>query len=82
MERPEREVHVETDQARGGSTPNVVRWVLGISLLLAIIAMTLVWIIPALSKSDAQISRTGGETAYNGQDSGGSVLAENETWRI
>lgn len=38
----EQEKHVATDQARAGSTPHVVRYVLAISLALAIIAMLLV----------------------------------------
>ena len=41
--------HISTDDARGGSTPHIVRYILGYSLLLAIMAMSLVWIIPALS---------------------------------
>ncbi len=43
MERQGEEVHIETDEARGGSTPHIVRYVLAISLLLAIVAMTVVW---------------------------------------
>lgn len=44
-------VHIEDDEARGGSTPGIVRYVLAISLLLAVIAMSVVWIIPALTGS-------------------------------
>jgi hypothetical protein len=47
MENRDGEIHVETDEARGGSSPNIVRWVLGIGLLLAIVGMSLAWIIPA-----------------------------------
>ncbi|WP_336970307.1 hypothetical protein [Sphingobium aromaticiconvertens] len=36
------EQHIATDDARGGSTPHIVRYVLAISLVLAIIAMLLV----------------------------------------
>ena len=43
------EVHVDETEASGGSKEGVVRWVLGIGLLLAVIAMSTVWIIPALS---------------------------------
>lgn len=39
---------LNTDQARAGSTPHVVRYVLGFSLLLAIILLSIIWIIPAL----------------------------------
>ena len=35
MERHGDEIHVATDEARGGSTPHIVRWVLGISLFRA-----------------------------------------------
>ncbi|MEA3388619.1 hypothetical protein [Sphingobium sp. CCH11-B1] len=38
----DQEQHIATDQARAGSTPHVVRYVLGISLALAVIAMLLV----------------------------------------
>lgn len=36
------EQHLKTDEARAGSTPGVVRYVLGISLALAVIALTLI----------------------------------------
>lgn len=42
-------VHIEDDDARAASTPGILRYVLGISLLLAVIAMSIVWIVPALS---------------------------------
>ncbi|MEO1488313.1 MAG: hypothetical protein AAFR88_02590 [Pseudomonadota bacterium] len=41
-------IHIEDDDARAASTPGIMRYILGISLLLAIIAMSAVWIIPAL----------------------------------
>lgn len=44
MERQGDEVHIETDEARGASTPHIVRYVLAISLLLAIGALTLIWV--------------------------------------
>ena len=49
MERQGEEVHVSTDEARGGSTPHIVRWVLGISLFLAIALLSITWITGALS---------------------------------
>lgn len=42
------EVHIEDDDARGASAPGIVRYVLAISLLLAVIAMTMVWVVPAI----------------------------------
>lgn len=49
MERKGDEIHIDSDDARAGSTPHIVRYVLGFSLALAVIAMTAVWLIPALS---------------------------------
>ena len=49
MERHGDEIHVATDEARGGSTPHIVRWVLGISLFLAIALLSMTWITGALS---------------------------------
>jgi hypothetical protein len=49
MERQGDEVHVETDEARGGRTPHIVRYVLAISLFLAIAALSLIWITGALN---------------------------------
>ncbi len=49
MERQGDEIHVATDEARGGSTPHIVRWVLGISLFLAIALLSITWITGALT---------------------------------
>lgn len=49
MHREGDEIHIDSDDARGASTPGVMRYVLGISLLLAIVALSLVWIIPAFT---------------------------------
>lgn len=43
MQRFGEEVHLDDDEARGGTTPNIVRYVLVISLILAILAMSSVW---------------------------------------
>lgn len=42
-------VHIDKEDARGGRTTGRLRWILGIGLVAAIIAMSVVWIIPALS---------------------------------
>ncbi|WP_170304708.1 hypothetical protein [Croceicoccus estronivorus] len=49
MESQGEEVHVDTDKARGGSTPHIVRWVLAISLFLAIALLSATWITGALA---------------------------------
>ena len=54
MERQGEEVHIETNEARGGSTPHIVRYVLVISLVLAIGALTLIWITGAATTPQAE----------------------------
>lgn len=49
MERIGDEVHVTTTEASAGSRPHIVRYVLFISLLLAIIALSLIWMTGALN---------------------------------
>ncbi|MDB5724080.1 MAG: hypothetical protein JWQ16_834 [Novosphingobium sp.] len=51
MERQGEEVHIETDEARGGSTNNVVRYVLAIGLFLAIAALSVIWITGAVNSN-------------------------------
>ena len=45
------EIHIDTDEVRGGSTPHIVRYVLGFSLLLTIIALSITWITGAIVAS-------------------------------
>ncbi len=47
MERHGDEVRETAEEARAGATPGVMRWVLGISLLLAIGALSAVWMFGA-----------------------------------
>ena len=49
METQGREVHLEENEARAGSTPRIVRYVLLISLALAVIALSAIWIVGAIS---------------------------------
>ncbi|HMP56269.1 MAG TPA: hypothetical protein PKD92_06835 [Novosphingobium sp.] len=51
MDRKGDEIHLTTDEARAGATPHIVRYVLLFSLILAIIALTLVWTTGALITS-------------------------------
>jgi hypothetical protein len=65
------EIHAEVDQARAGSTPNIVRWILSISLIAAIVLLTAIWVIGAWSSDqdtqtvDAQIRAAEPETGNN-----------------
>ncbi len=47
MEREGEEVHLTQEEASGGAKPNIMRYVLAISLLLVIIGMSAVWIFGA-----------------------------------
>lgn len=44
----DQEIHKTTDEARAGTTPHIVRYVLGISLFLACATLTIVWVSGAL----------------------------------
>lgn len=50
MQRLGDEIHLEDDEARGGQTLHIMRYVLAISLTLAVITMSAIWIIGALSE--------------------------------
>lgn len=54
MQRLGEEIHLETDEARGGSTPHIVRYVLLISLALAILALSAIWIGRALYETPSE----------------------------
>jgi len=47
---PRKAPHISTEDVRAGSTPHIVRYVLAFSLLLAVLAMSAVWIIPAVAR--------------------------------
>ena len=46
--------HIEDENARAGETTGRVRWVLILSTLIAIVAMSIAWIIPALQEGDVE----------------------------
>jgi hypothetical protein len=64
------EIHVDVDEARGASTPNVTRWVLSISLLAVIILLSAIWIIGAWSSD--QDTQTVGAQIRAEEKAGGS----------
>lgn len=49
MERPPNETHITTNDARGAESTNVVRWMLAISLFLAIGLLTAIWVAGAFN---------------------------------
>ncbi len=48
MERHGDEVDLTEQEASAGIKGQGVRWVLGIGLVLAVLAMSLIWIVPAI----------------------------------
>jgi hypothetical protein len=44
MRKDGEEIHVSTEEASGGVQPHILRYMLGISLLLAILALSAIWI--------------------------------------
>jgi hypothetical protein len=51
METNKNEIHVDQDEARAGSTPGVVRYILAISLVLVVIAFAVIVMTGALSSN-------------------------------
>lgn len=49
MDRKGDEIHIRSDEASSGARPQGVRYVLAISLLLVIIALSTIWITGALN---------------------------------
>jgi len=46
------QIHENTDDARSGETPHIVRYVLAFSLALAILALSAVWITGAFNSPE------------------------------
>lgn len=66
MEERDGQVHIDTDEARGGSSPNIVRWVLGFSLVAAIIALSAIWMTGAWNSEGGY---SGGASGITGTQS-------------
>lgn len=75
MERQGDEVHFETDEARGASSPNIVRWVLGISLFAAIALLSVIWITGAATQGEGESVRDERDRALQEYGVRGGVLA-------
>jgi len=75
------ETHISEQDVTGGSKEGVVRWILGVGLVLAVVALSLIWIIPALTQGDAEEEATVAGTMEatsdsEGNDTDGVVLEE------
>ena len=54
MEKHDGHVHVDEVEASGGSKEGVVRWVLIGGMVLAILLLSIVWIVPAMDTGDVE----------------------------
>jgi hypothetical protein len=54
MPDPERRTRIDETDAKAGSKEGVVRWVLLVSLALAIIALTIIWVTGALTQGPVE----------------------------
>jgi len=52
------EIHIDDEKATAGSKEGVVRWVLLISLLAAILILSIIWITGALTQDDTEEEAT------------------------
>lgn len=50
MDREGDEVHVSEEEASGGFQPHIVRYVLGVSLLLIVLLMSAIWILGSVTR--------------------------------
>ena len=78
MDGNDTRLHAETDAARAGSTPHIVRWILAISLLAAIVLLSIVWITGALTqdKAESQATASGRIEAATPDTSTDSIVTE------
>jgi hypothetical protein len=50
MERQGDEVHVSQEEASGGVQPHIVRYILGVSLLLVVALLSAIWILGSVTR--------------------------------
>jgi len=58
MPQNDRNTRIDETDAKGGSNEGVVRWVLMISLTLAIVALTVIWVTGALTQDNVESQGT------------------------
>lgn len=79
------EVHTDGDEARAGSTPNIVRWVLIISLFAAIVLLSAIWIFGAASTDDEDSVANVTDRMQNAEDDGtatDSIVSGDDTFTL
>ena len=81
VDQNETEIRTDEERVSGGSKEGVVRWVLGIGLLLAVVLLSLIWIVPALTQSgeddaSSRVVAPQEETDTSGDDTDGLVTPD------
>ena len=72
------EPHFETDAARGASTPNIVRWILLVSLFAVIVLLSIIWITGAATHSgEDEISVSAQMRDRDDGEATDSIVSEN-----
>lgn len=71
------QTHIETDAARGGSTPHIVRWILAVSLFAAIALLSVIWITGAATRSEPERNVSYPPPAADSGSDTGSIAGEN-----
>ncbi len=71
------EIHIDAEKARAGSTPHIVRYVLIISLFLAIVALSVIWITGALTSSERSSQELGQTAAESETVQDGRIVPAN-----
>jgi len=58
VERQGNEVHIDADEARAGSTPHTVRWILAAGLLLVIVFFAIIVMVGSATQSENEEHQT------------------------
>ena len=70
MDKHNGHVHIDEEDVSGGSKEGVVRWVLLGGLVLAVLLLSVVWIIPAMTQGDVEEEATMSGEIRSMQDDG------------
>ncbi|TMM46709.1 hypothetical protein [Qipengyuania marisflavi] len=73
MEDQDGKVHLNEEEASGGSKEGVVRWILLGGLLLAIVLLSVTWIVPAMMQGDVEEEATVSGEIQSREDDGGDT---------
>jgi hypothetical protein len=71
------EPHFETDAARGASSPNIVRWILLVSLFGAIALLSIIWMTGAATQSKEEGTVSHEVRDRSDADATDSIVGEN-----